>query len=284
MTNSRPVGPPPDAQMLIHDADAPALDRLLALMARLRDRDGGCPWDVEQSFETIAPYTIEEAYEVADAIERGTMADLKDELGDLLFQVVFHSQMAAEAGHFTFDHVARAITDKMIRRHPHVFADAEMRTAESQTVAWEEQKAAERAEKGRDMSLLDDVPVALPALKRAGKLTKRAARVGFDWPDAERVFGKFEEEALELRDAIKAGDTANIAEEIGDLLFVCANLARKLDVEPEAALRAANAKFDRRFRHIERTLASQNREMAEATLEEMEALWIEAKVHEKKAG
>lgn len=283
MTNSRPVSPPPDAHMLIHDADAPALERLLALMARLRDRDGGCPWDVEQTFETIAPYTIEEAYEVADAIERGSMAELKDELGDLLFQVVFHSQMAAEAGHFAFDDVARAITDKMIRRHPHVFADAETRTAESQTLAWEEQKAAERAAKGRDGSLLDDVPVALPALKRAGKLTKRAARVGFDWPDAERVFEKFEEEAAELREAIKADDTANIAEEIGDLLFVCANLARKLDVEPEAALRAANAKFDRRFRHIERRFADQQRDMAEATLDEMEALWIEAKNNEKKS-
>lgn len=282
MTRDSRSTQPPDAQMLIQDDAAPPLDRLLAVMARLRDPDTGCPWDVEQDFLSIAPYTIEEAYEVADAIERADMDDLRDELGDLLFQVVFHSQMAAESGHFAFDDVARAITDKMIRRHPHIFADAEARSASAQTAAWEEQKAAERAEKGRAASLLDDVPVALPALKRAGKLTKRAARVGFDWPDAERVFEKFEEEAAELRAAIKAADMANIAEEIGDLLFVCANLARKLGVEPESALRAANAKFDRRFRSIEAALAAQARTAEEATLDEMEALWLEAKKDEKK--
>lgn len=284
MTRDPGSAPPPAPEMLIHDDSAPPLERLLAVMARLRDRDGGCPWDIEQTFSSIAPYTIEEAYEVADAIERGDMDDLRDELGDLLFQVVFHSQMAAEDGHFAFDDVARAISEKMIRRHPHVFADAEARSAGAQTTAWEDQKAAERAEKGRSDSLLDDVPVALPALKRAGKLTKRAARVGFDWPDAERVFEKFEEEAAELRAAIKAADTANIAEEIGDLLFVCANLARKLGVEPESALRATNAKFDRRFRSIERGLAAQSRTAEEATLDEMEALWLDAKKNEKKPG
>lgn len=283
MTNDARTTPPPEAEMLIEDDAAPPLERLLAIMARLRDPDRGCPWDVEQSFATIAPYTIEEAYEVADAIERGDMDELKDELGDLLFQVVFHSQMAAEQGLFGFDDVARAISQKMVRRHPHVFGSARQRSAAAQTEAWEEHKAAERARKGRAASLLDDVPIALPALKRAGKLTKRAARVGFDWPDAERVFEKFEEEAGELRRAIGAGDTANIEEEIGDLLFVCANLARKLGVEPEAALRAANAKFDRRFRHIERELAARERDPAEATLEEMEALWTDAKDGEKKS-
>ena len=265
----------------VPSTDLPPLERLLAIMARLRDPERGCPWDVEQDFTSIAPYTIEEAYEVADAIERGDMNELKEELGDLLFQVVFHSQMAREVGAFAFDDVARAIADKMVRRHPHVFADGNERSAAEQTLAWEEQKAAERAAKGRDGSLLDDVPVALPALKRAGKLTKRAARVGFDWPDAERVFEKFEEEAGELRAAIAHEDAENIAEEIGDLLFVCANLARKLGVEPESALRAANAKFDRRFRAIETALKTQQRSAEEATLDEMEALWLDAKKAEK---
>jgi MazG family protein len=258
------------------------IERLLEIMARLRDPETGCPWDMEQDFASIAPYTIEEAYEVADAIARGDMSDLREELGDLLLQVVFHSQMADEAGLFDFDAVTEAISDKMIRRHPHVFGDATERDSKTQTVAWEAQKAAERAAKGaQDPSLLADIPFALPALKRAEKLTKRAARVGFDWPDAERVFEKFEEEAAELRAALKAGDAENAAEEMGDILFVCANLARKLDIDPETALRAANAKFERRFRSIEKALEEKGETLSEATLETMESLWLEAKAAEK---
>ncbi|MCC5982147.1 MAG: nucleoside triphosphate pyrophosphohydrolase [Oceanicaulis sp.] len=258
-----------------------AMERLLAIMARLRSPDGGCPWDLEQNFKSIAPYTIEEAYEVADAIARDDMADLKGELGDLLFQVVFHSQIASEAGHFDFDDVANAISDKMLHRHPHVFGEAEERDSQSQTEAWEAQKAAERAEKGNDNSVLADLPLALPALTRALKLTRRAARIGFDWPNALRVLEKFEEEAQELREAIAAEDTENIAEEIGDLLFVCANLARKLDVEPEEALRAANAKFERRFRGVERALEQAGKAPGTATLDEMEALWVAEKGYER---
>jgi len=254
---------------------------LLDVMARLRDPDGGCPWDVEQSFETIAPYTIEEAYEVADAITRRDPDDLKDELGDLMFQVVFHSRIAEEAGLFSYEDVARAITDKMIRRHPHVFGDAQARNADEQTVAWETQKAAERAAKGRNASILDDVPVALPALKRAQKLCKRAARVGFDWPDAERVLDKVEEETQELREAIREGDPDAASEELGDLLFVLANLARKLDAQAEESLHAANRKFERRFKYIEQALAEQKRSPEDASLDEMEALWLEAKKAER---
>ena len=257
--------------------------QLLAIMERLRDRETGCPWDVEQSFKTIAPYTIEEAYEVADAIDRDDMADLKDELGDLMFQVVFHSQMADEAGFFRFEDVIGAINDKMIRRHPHVFGDAEERDVAGQTAAWEAQKAAEReAKKGKaDTSILADLPVALPALKRAGKLTKRAARVGFDWPDLEQVFDKLAEELGELRDAIATGSHDHMAEELGDLLFVLANLGRKLDVEPETALRNANAKFERRFRYIEDNIDKAAVSLEEASLDQMERLWLEAKDAER---
>lgn len=254
-----------------------ALDALLQIMVHLRDPDTGCPWDVEQDFNSIAPYTIEEAYEVADAIERRDYRDLKDELGDLLFQVVFHSQMAREAGHFQFQDVAHAIADKMIRRHPHVFADATERTSDSQTIAWEDQKAAERAAKGQASSILDDLPLALPALLRASKLTKRAARVGFDWPDATAVFDKLDEELGELKEAIDENDQKHIAEELGDLLFVISNLARKLKVNPEEALRSANSKFERRFHHIEAQLELKKRSIEEATLDEMEALWLDAK-------
>lgn len=257
------------------------MERLLAIMARLRDPETGCPWDVEQDFASIAPYTIEEAYEVADAIARGDMADLRAELGDLLFQIVFHSQMASEAGYFAFDDVADAIAEKMERRHPHVFADADARDAEAQTQAWEAQKAAERAARNPDSSALADIPLALPALLRALKLTKRAARVGFDWPDAERVLDKFEEEARELREAIAAKDTANIQEEVGDLLFVCANLARKLHVDPEEALREANAKFERRFRQVETRLVAAGNPVSDASLDEMEAEWRRVKDSER---
>ena len=257
------------------------IDRLLAIMARLRDPDGGCPWDVEQTFATIAPYTVEEAYEVADAIERGDMKDLKEELGDLLLQVVFHARMAEEARLFDFDAVADAISDKLLRRHPHVFGGADQRDSAEQTVAWEAIKAEERAGKGRAESVLQDVPVGLPALTRALKLTKRAGRVGFDWPSVREVLDKLDEEVAELTAEIDRDDVEAAREELGDLLFVCANLARKLDVDPEGALRGANAKFVRRFASIEGALAAQGRSPEQATLEEMEALWTAAKQAEK---
>lgn len=264
------------------DLTAPAMERLLHVMARLRDPNGGCPWDLERTYETIAPYTIEEAYEVADAIARGDMDDLKEELGDLLFQVVFHSQMAAEDGAFAFDDVALVMVDKMIRRHPHVFGDASERDAQSQTVAWEAQKAAERAAKGGgDTSVLSNIPLALPALTRSEKLMKRAARVGFDWPNLEGVFAKIDEELAETREAVAEGDQAHIAEEIGDLLATVVNLARTLSVDPEAALRAANTKFERRFRAVEQGLIAQGSSVEEADLDAMEALWLEAKRSER---
>ncbi len=261
---------------------SPSLVRLLDIMAALRDRETGCPWDVEQTFATIAPYTVEEAYEVADAIERNNIDDIRDELGDLLFQVVFHSRMAQEAGHFAFDDVAAAISDKMIRRHPHVFQGANYRTAAEQTAAWEETKAAERAAKGKEASILDDVPRGLPALTRAVKLTKRAARVGFDWPDTAQVFAKLREEMAELEAEIEAGDHAKARAELGDVLFVMANLARKLDIEPEDALRASNAKFVRRFAFIEAALKADGRGPEQSDLEEMDRLWDAAKAEEKK--
>lgn len=253
-----------------------ALRDALDVMARLRDPDGGCPWDQEQDFKTIAPYTIEEAYEVADAIDRAAMADLKEELGDLLFQVIFHARMAEEQGAFDFAQIASGLAAKMKERHPHVFSDAEVRTAEQQTIAWETQKAKERARKGKDQSLLDDVPLALPALLRASKLTKRAARVGFDWPNPEAVLEKLSEELSELDEARAAKDQDAIEDEFGDVLFVLANLGRKLDINPEEALRRANAKFSRRFQYIERKLAEQGLS-GEHDLEMLEALWNEAK-------
>lgn len=260
-------------------ADRP-IDRLLQIMARLRAPEGGCPWDVEQTFATIAPYTVEEAYEVADAIERGDLKDLKEELGDLLFQVVFHSRMAEELKVFAFDDVVDAVAEKLIRRHPHVFGDAGFRTAEEQTLAWEEIKAEERAGKAKT-GVLDDVPAGLPALTRAVKLTKRAGRVGFDWPSTREVFDKLREELAELEVEIEAGDAAKTREELGDLLFVVANLARKLDVEPEDALRAANAKFIRRFHHIEARLAEDGRTPHQSDLAEMDRLWDEARAADK---
>jgi len=263
------------AAALIHDPDG-GLPRLAAIMARLRAPTGGCPWDLEQDFDTIAPYTIEEAYEVADAIARRDWDGLRGELGDLLFQSVYHAQMAAEAGHFTLDDVLRAISDKMVARHPHVFGDAGARDAAAQTRAWEAQKAAERAARAQG-GVLDDVPLALPGLTRAVKLQNRAARVGFDWPEVGQVIDKIAEEARELIDAPPEAR----AEEYGDLLFVMANLARHLKIDPEAALRAANAKFIRRFAHIEARLAAQGRSCEAATLAEMDALWDEAKAAEK---
>jgi MazG family protein len=266
-----------DAASLARNASS--TQAVLDVMARLRSPDGGCPWDVEQTFATIAPYTIEEAYEVADAVDRNDMPALKEELGDLLFQVAFHARMAEEQGAFDFADVAQALADKMIERHPHVFCEKVERTAEEQTKAWETLKAEKRAAKGA--SLLDDVAMALPALMRAEKLTKRAARINFDWPTPEPVLEKLEEELAELKEARAAGDQDAIAEEMGDLLFVMANLARKLKVDPEEALRRANAKFTRRFQYIERRLAEQGREGPQP-LEGMEALWAEAKALERK--
>lgn len=257
------------------------IDRLNAIMARLRDPDGGCPWDVEQTFATIAPYTIEEAYEVADAIERGDHDDLKSELGDLLFQVVFHARMAQEQGLFAFDDVAGAIADKLERRHPHVFGEeAAKPDGAAQKARWEDIKAAERQARAQH-GVLDDVPVGLPALARAAKLTKRAARVGFDWPSVHEVIDKLDEEVAELKVEIAAGDTAKAAEELGDLLFVMANLGRKLGVEPEDALRAANAKFARRFAFIEAELAKAGRTPDQSDLAEMDSLWNAAKTAER---
>ncbi len=257
-----------------------ATQAVLDVMARLRDPKRGCPWDIEQNFRTIAPYTIEEAYEVADAIEREDLPSLKEELGDLLFQVAFHARMAEEQGAFDFADVAQALADKMIERHPHVFSEAgDGRTAEQQTKAWETMKAEKRAASGAP-SLLHDVPMALPALMRAEKLTKRAARINFDWPTPEPIFDKLDEELAELKEARASGDQDHIAEEMGDILFVMANLARKLKVDPEDALRRANAKFTRRFQYIEQRLAAQGR-TGPQPLEEMEALWVEAKRSEK---
>jgi MazG family protein len=258
--------------------NAAATQAVLDVMARLRDRERGCPWDVEQTFATISPYTIEEAYEVADAIARQDLKALKEELGDLLFQVAFHARMAEEQGAFDFADVAQALADKMIERHPHVFEDKVERTAEEQTQAWETLKAEKRAAKGG--SLLDDVALALPALMRAEKLTKRAARINFDWPTADDILEKLEEELAELEEARHHHDSEALTEEIGDILFVLANLARKLKVDPEEALRRANAKFTRRFQYIERALAAQGR-TGPQPLDEMEALWVEAKRAEK---
>jgi tetrapyrrole methylase family protein/MazG family protein/ATP diphosphatase len=265
----------------VSEAPAP-IDRLLEIMARLRDPEGGCAWDLEQTFETIAPYTIEEAYEVADAIARGSMDDLVDELGDLLFQVVFHAQMAREAKAFDFDDVARAIAGKMIRRHPHVFGEATARTAAEQTAAWERQKAQERAAKA-SVSALDGVALGLPALTRALKLSRRAARVGFAWPSIEQVFAKLREEIEELEAEIAAGDLDKARQELGDVLFVCANIARELDIDPETALRGTNDKFVRRFGYVEAALAEAGSSPEASTLAIMDALWNEAKAAERAA-
>lgn len=264
--------------------DTRSITTLLAIMARLRDKERGCPWDLEQTFETIAPYTIEEAYEVADAIERKGPADLKDELGDLLFQVVFHAQMASEAKQFSFADVVQSICEKMIRRHPHVFAGAKIDTADEQTVAWEEYKRRERALRAaKGESLLDDVPLALPALARALKLQKRAASVGFDWREQGPILDKLEEEIGELKAEIAANaPPAKLADELGDILFVCANMARRLGIDPEEALRGTNRKFVRRFAYVEESIKNSGRKLGEVSLEDMDAAWDEAKAHERK--
>ncbi len=265
---------------LIHNPKG-GMPRLLEIMRRLRDPDTGCPWDIEQSFASIAPYTIEEAYEVADAIEREAWDELKGELGDLLFQSVFHAQMGQEAGLFTFDEVADTMSDKMVARHPHVFGDETRdKSAEQQTKDWETIKASERAEKA-EVGTLDGVAPNLPALLRAVKLQKRAARVGFDWPSTKEVMDKIMEEAEELAEAQDKGDPAETFEEFGDLLFVIANLARHLKIDPEAALRATNAKFTRRFEFIEAKLEKMGKRPEDSDLAEMDGLWDAAKTVEK---
>jgi len=265
---------------LVHDPNG-GMPRLLEIMRRLRDPQTGCPWDIEQDFASIAPYTIEEAYEVADAIERQAWDELRGELGDLLFQSVFHAQMATEKGLFTFDEVADTMSNKMVARHPHVFgSESRDKSAQQQTRDWETIKAAERAAAAQTR-VLDGVAAGLPALLRAVKLQKRAARVGFDWPQTTQVLDKIREECAELVEAKEDLSHAEVEEELGDLLFVMANLARHLDVEPEAALRAANAKFTRRFNVIEDALAEDGRTPSDASLAEMDALWDAAKQGEK---
>lgn len=264
----------------------PGITRLLTIMARLRDPQTGCPWDVKQDFGTIAPFTIEEAYEVRDAIDRKDMAALREELGDLLFQVVFHAQMAKELGAFAFDDVVTAISEKMIQRHPHVFGNADVRSAEQQSQHWEEQKANEKAQKaaqaGRPLSVLDDIPLALPALSRALKLQKRAARVGFDWPSILPVLDKLEEEIGELRAEIQTkGSIERLNDEFGDMLFVLVNLGRHLKLDAEQALHHTNQKFDRRFRRIEELLALENKQPQDVDLAYLDKLWDQAKAEEK---
>ncbi|MEO8242829.1 MAG: nucleoside triphosphate pyrophosphohydrolase [bacterium] len=260
------------------------IERLREIMRRLRDPATGCPWDIEQDFATIAPYTVEEAHEVADAIERRAWDELPGELGDLLLQVVFHAQMAEDAGLFDFDGVARAISDKMLARHPHVFGDESRdKSAAQQTVDWERIKAAERGGSKGQARVLDGVALGLPALTRAVKLQKRAARVGFDWPSTDEVLAKMREEMAELVEAHAQLTEAEVAEEFGDLMFVMANLARHMQVDPEAALRSANAKFTRRFQKIEDWLAVAGKTPEQSDLAEMDALWNRAKAEDKAA-
>ncbi|MDH5473610.1 MAG: nucleoside triphosphate pyrophosphohydrolase [Gammaproteobacteria bacterium] len=255
------------------------INRLLEIMAALRAPDTGCPWDIKQTFETIVPYTLEEAYEVADSIERGQMDELKDELGDLLFQVVFYAQMAKEQGLFDFDDVVAAINDKLVRRHPHVFAGVEYKNEKTLNEAWETAKSNERDQKSEaaQASILEGVAMALPALKRAQKLQKRAARVGFDWPDVTPVWEKLDEEINELRQSVVQQDKACVFEEVGDLLFSCVNLARHLGVDAEQALKQGNAKFIKRFSHIEDQLKQQDKPIQECKIDELERLWQASK-------
>ena len=267
------------------------LDDLIEIMTILRTPNIGCPWDLEQTFETIAPYTIEEAYEVADAIARGDLGDLKDELGDLLLQVVFHARIAEEQQAFDFGDTADAVVRKLIRRHPHVFGNETAKGAANVPGIWERMKAEEAAAKAEAKggaaplnSVLDGIPDALPALTRSVKLQRRAAKVGFDWSEVDKILAKFSEEFAEFEDELKAGRREAMQEEFGDMLFVLANLARRLDIDPENAMRRANAKFTRRFNHIERRLAESGQPLEDATLAEMEALWMEAKALEKHRG
>lgn len=269
--------------------------RLLEIMAALRTPETGCPWDLEQDFASIAPYTIEEAYEVVDAIERGDLADLKDELGDLLLQVVFHSRMAEERGLFAFPDVVEAITRKLIRRHPHVFGETRNLAPEQVKSLWDEIKREEKAERrqarekmglppeAHEVGFLGGIPTALPALTRAQKLTAKAAKVGFDWPEPVQVLDKIHEELEEVKEASSSGDRERIEDEIGDLLFSVTNLARHYNIDPETALRRTNGKFERRFKAIEDALQTQGRSLNDASLEEMEELWVRAKLTEREA-
>ena len=271
--------------MDISQLGSTAITRLRALMKKLRDPETGCPWDLKQSFETIAPYTIEEAYEVAEAIERKNMPELREELGDLLFQVIFYAQLAEEQRLFTFDEICDGLTEKMVKRHPHVFGETANSNLEHgaspQPQKWEEIKKQEREKKAKDnnqtFSLLDDVPLALPALTRAEKLQKRAARVGFDWPDLTGVTDKISEEAKELAEASSDMDADAIEDEMGDLLFAVTNLARKLNVDPEKALRRTNSKFCKRFSYIENIAQQDEASLEDMSLDEMENLWQQAK-------
>jgi ATP diphosphatase len=276
-TNTQP--PPTDAL----NTNQPKISKLLAVMAQLRDPDGGCPWDLEQTFQTIAPHTIEEAYEVADAIARGNLVDLQDELGDLLLQVVYHAQMAEEQRAFNFDDVVESITHKLIRRHPHVFANVDARTAEAVGDLWEQIKAEEKSARhgARTNGALADVPVALPALTRALKLQNKAGQVGFDWNDPLAVLAKIREEADEIEAELLSDNKLDAAAEVGDLLFAVANLARHLKADPEGVLRATNAKFERRFAFIEAALAARGQRPESATLAEMNELWNRAKSEER---
>ncbi len=275
----QPPMPTDESDALIANPQG-GMPRLLEIMARLRDPETGCPWDLAQTFDTIAPYTIEEAYEVADVITRQSWAELPGELGDLLFQSVFHAQIAADAGLFTFDDVVQAIADKMVARHPHIFGpDSRVKTAEQQTADWERIKAAERGTAG----VLDGVALGLPALTRAVKLQNRAARVGFDWPSTDQVLAKLTEEVAELTEARTTLSEVEVMDEFGDLLFVMANLARHWKIDPEAALRGANAKFTRRFARIEALLAADGKAPADSTLSEMDDLWNHAKAEERVA-
>lgn len=261
-----------------------AIDRLVQVMARLRNPNGGCPWDLEQSFKTIAPHTLEETYEVIEAIEQNDTKAMKDELGDLLFQIIFHAQMGSEANLFTLDEIATHVTDKMIERHPHVFGDRNVDTAQGVVTNWENDKAKKReaAANGKPVSALDGVTTALPASTRAVKLQNRAARVGFDWPDARDIIAKIREEITELENEIDAKDNHDAVEdEFGDVFFAVINLARRLKVDPETALRRTNRKFESRFRGIEQKLAAQGRDIQNATLDEMEKIWNEVKAEER---
>ncbi len=261
-----------------------AIDELLKVMARLRDPNGGCPWDLEQDFASLAPYAIEEAYEVQDAINKGDMENFKEELGDLLLQVVFQSEMARQLGLFTFDDVAQGIADKMVSRHPHVFGDASAETSDAVLSQWDDIKQAERGLKSLPLnSILDEVPVNFPALMRAQKLQKKAAKVGFDWPDAQQVFDKIEEEIIELKQEIKSQSSTKIEEEFGDLLFAFVNLGRKLGLDCETALSKCNQKFYRRFNGIENEVKAKSQKMTDLSLEELEAIWIRQKLKEKAA-
>lgn len=262
------------------------ITELLTIMARLRTPGTGCPWDLAQTFATIAPYTIEEAYEVADAIHREDLGDLQDELGDLLLQVVYHARIASEQNAFTFEDVVRSVTAKMIARHPHVFADVSANAAEDVNVLWEDQKAQERSQKAgasreSPPSVLDGIALALPALMRAQKMQRRAARIGFDWPSTKEVMEKIEEELAEMKEALQADNEAHIREEFGDLLFAFVNLGRKLDIDVEDCLRTTNDKFERRFKGMEHALRKAYDDPAKATLDQMEELWVAEKMKER---